>query len=201
MRDIIMLRSRWTLLIVSLLALLATWQVRPAAWAEFRSMQPIATPHQTWTQEPTAGAAAGNLPSDVRPTPEIEKLAQEARARAPQFAREAMQRLVLSWNQGDAARHLSADFVDRERFLTSWDGQVPRDARVRLLAIEGIQPLDQDNRLEGSPPTLLHVDTRVSVRATTQIEFNDPQRGFQRREGRNEYIFRIKQRIPLTAGK
>ncbi|NLI75004.1 MAG: hypothetical protein GX442_01020 [Candidatus Riflebacteria bacterium] len=197
-------RSSASLVLLALLLILVITAggLLPAAWAEFRSMQPIATPRQTWSQEAAGdAAAAGAPPTAVRPTPEVEKLAQEARSRAPQLAREAMQRLVLSWNQGDAARHLSSDFVDRERFLTSWDGQVPRDARVRLLSVEGVQPLDQDNRLEGSPPTLLHVNTRISVRATTQVEYNDPQRGFQRREGRNEYIFRIRQRIPLTAGK
>lgn len=166
----------------------------PAARGEFRSLQPVATPRQTWSHADIAV-------KETLPSAEVEKLANDARARAPQLAREAIQRLIQSWNQGDAARHLASGFVDRERFITSWDGQVPRDASVRLLAVEGVQPLDQDNRLEGTPPTRLHVQTRVSVRATTQVEFNDPKMGFQRREGRNEYIFLIKQRVPLTAGK
>lgn len=161
--------------------------------AAFRTLQPVAAPHETWTTgQQTSGAA---------PNQETEKLARQAHARATQLAREAMQRLVNSWNQGDNARYLSQSFVDRERFITSWDGQVPRDACIRLLAIESAQPLDQDNKIEGNPATMLHVNTRVSVRATTQVEFNDPAGGFQRREGRNEYIFVIRQRISLGTGK
>jgi len=161
--------------------------------ASFRSLQPVAAPRETWSSD---RQATGALPGE-----DTERLAREARARSPQLAREAMQRLVNSWNQGDTARFLSPSFVDRDRFLTSWDGQVPRDARIRLLSVESAQALDQDNRIEGSPPTSLHVSTRVSVRATTQIEFNDPALGFQRREGRNEYFFVIRQRIPLNLGK
>jgi len=161
--------------------------------AAFRSLQPVAAPRETWSSDrQTAGALPGQ---------DIEGLAREARTRSPQLAREAMQRLVSSWNQGDTARFLSPSFVDRDRFITSWDGQVPRDARIRLLSVESAQALDQDNRIEGSPPTALHVSTRVSVRATTQIEFNDPALGFQRREGRNEYFFVIRQRISLNVVK
>jgi len=69
---------------------------------------------------------------------------------------------------------------------------VPRDAILRLLFIQGVATLDQyeQTREEGS----VRVST-VSVIVLTQIEFSDPQTGFQRLDGTNEWTFRVTKRL------
>lgn len=84
-------------------------------------------------------------------------------------------------------KFLSDDFYDKERLLQNLTYKVPRDARVRITSLRDFQILDQHQ--EGD-----RVVSRVSVTATTQIEFNDPQKGFRKIEGENEYILEVYQK-------
>jgi len=88
---------------------------------------------------------------------------------------------------------LGDEFFDKSRLSDAMNAKVPRDARLSVLAIQDVQTLGQ--KTADSPSGRLLVST-VSVTAKTQLTFNDPANGYQRREGVNEYIIRIKQRAP-----
>jgi len=84
-------------------------------------------------------------------------------------------------------------FFDKSRVSDAMNAKVPRDARFEVLAIQDVQTFGQ--KTMDSPSGKLLVST-VSVTARAQLTFNDPVGGYQRREGVNEYILRIKQRAP-----
>ena len=86
---------------------------------------------------------------------------------------------------------LGNEFYDRSQLNDAMNTKVPRDAQLSLLGIQGVRTLDQ--QFKDSPSGKLLVST-VSVTASTQMTYNDPTNGYQRREGVNEYILRIKQR-------
>jgi len=100
--------------------------------------------------------------------------------------------LIDVWNHNDLDKVLSQDFFDRSRLDDAMDIKVPRDAKLTVLSIQGIQTLSQHIETDAKGRLMVSL---VSVRIKTQLEFNDPANGFQRREGTNEYIFRVKQRI------
>jgi len=64
---------------------------------------------------------------------------------------------------------------------------------LSVLSIQDVQTLGQ--KTVDSPMGRLLVST-VTITLKTQLTFNDPVNGFQRREGVNEYTMRIKQRMP-----
>lgn len=157
--------------------------------AEFRSITPI--------QQPAAPTWIGANAASAEQSPELDRIVREARARVPDLARAGLQKLMDAWNQGNVDQYLADNFFDRQRFLDAIQSRVPRDARVRILAIESVQPLEQTNDLDRRDVLRLLVNTRVSAVVRTQIEYNDPRAGFQRVEGVNEFILQLRQVIPL----
>lgn len=159
--------SRPILLALAFAAFAATAQ-------EARTLNPIARP-------PAGGAASATPPGSgaFRPV-------------SPAIVRAAVERLVKSWNTPDLGPLLSERFPDKARLLDALASGVPRDARLGLLAIQGMQVLDQ--RFAPSANGIeLEVTSRVSVTFRTQVEFNDPSSGFQRREGVNEAILTVRE--------
>jgi len=107
-------------------------------------------------------------------------------------AETAMEKVVAAWNGNRIDSVLSDSFFDKSRLADSMNAKVPRDARLSVLAIQAVQTLGQ--RVESGPRGKVLVST-ISITAKTQLTFNDPTNGYQRREGTNEYIVRVKQRL------
>lgn len=145
-----------------------------AAAQESRPLNPIARP-------PAAGAAQS------RPMP-----AGSFRPVSPETVRAAIERLVKAWNTPALEPLLSERFPDKERLLDTLASRVPRDARLNLLAIQGIQVLAQ-RAAPAANGVEQEIVSRVSVTFRTQVEFNDPATGFQRREGVNEVILTVRE--------
>lgn len=180
---------------------------------EFRSFVPVANQQaikESWSDSSVVSTAAGKTPG-ISQT-DLDKIAREARNRASELARTGLNNMFEAWNSGQIEKFLSPRFYDVNRFLDAMLTDVPRDARVRLMAIESIQPIEQVNQLvdalTGQPTAntiasdlQLLVKTKISAVVRTQVEFNDLNNGFQKREGRNEFILELSQKIPLIFEK
>lgn len=105
----------------------------------------------------------------------------------------AVERLMEAWNKPQLTKMVSERFYDKDRLVDAVNTKAPRDAKIRVLSIQGIQTLQQETKKHPKQPDRMLVVSRVSVTVKTQIEFNDPVNGFQRREGTNEYILRVTQ--------
>jgi hypothetical protein len=138
---------------------------------EFRKINPIPRPGK--------GAGRSVAPSEYYPISRDQM-------------KKKMKEIFSQWNNGDLSKYLADDFYDKTRLLDNMYEKVPRDARIRLLSVGETQIMDQR---EMSTSTGKRIVSTVSVTATTQIEFNDPQRGFRRLEGENEYIIRVTEEI------
>ncbi len=137
----------------------------------FRQFNPISSPNT-------------RLPKGAEPVAEAVPI-------PPAAARDAVRQVLGKWNENDLDKHLDENFYDRQRLLDNLADDVPRDARIRVLSIRNVRPLQQyitPATTPGGKPTLSSI---VSVTARTQIEYNDPERGFQRRPGTNDMILRI----------
>jgi len=158
------------LMITTLVALLIGPSCSSAS--EFRAFQPILTPSVV----PENGSSLAQ--NKVKPISQTE-------------AEKAVKKLIAAWNKKDLDGVLGDEFYDKSRLNDAMNGAAPRDAELSLLAIQNTQTLQQ--YVLDSPSGKLLVST-VSITVKTQLTFNDPAAGYQRREGVNEYIIRIKQR-------
>lgn len=107
----------------------------------------------------------------------------------PALVEQAVAALVFSWNTPALEDWLAPDFPDRDRLLLALAAQVPISARLHLLGLGGVLVLEQvreDNALISL------------VRATgmLRLEYQDPELGFQRREGRAEFVLRLRREVP-----
>lgn len=153
----------------ALLALALAFAVVAAHAQEGRTFNPIARP-----------AARPALPDGaVRVTPPI-PLTREQVERA-------VTRVAEAWGGRQLDQVLAPQFRDRQKLVDALETKVPRDASLRVTAIQGWQVLDQ-YRKDGA------LVSRVSVTVRTQVEFNDPAAGFQARDGTNEYVMTLTDR-------
>lgn len=141
---------------------------------ECRRIQPIASP-----------AAADT------PIVEGATKVKEIRAIDRQVVENTMRQIADSWNTPEMARKLAAGFYDRDRLMDSMNANAPVDAHLRFLSVGSYRVLRQEIRTEADGDRLI---SRVSVIAKSQIEYNDPVNGFQKRQGEQEYIIKITQR-------
>lgn len=111
-----------------------------------------------------------------------------ARPVSPRQVEEAVQRVATAWNTPLLGPLLAENFYDKQRLLDSLSVQVPRDAKLRVLGVQGIQTLGQYVQPGEHGEQLV---SRVSVTVRTQIEFNDPGSGLRRLEGDNELILLV----------
>jgi len=138
--------------------------------SEFGAFNPIAVPE--------TGVAGGEPVEMMQPVD-------------PRLVHKAVAQLVGTYNLQGLENFLSPTFFNRQRLLDNISNQIPRDSRLRVLSIQGIQTLNQSiRRQEGQIP--LRVST-VSVTVRTQLQFNNPTTGFDRRDGTNEWIFTVYQ--------
>jgi len=156
---------------------LATVLAATAHAAEMRRFQPIRSPVRALTAEQGA-----------EPVAKIRPVAREK-------VDEAIKQLAAKWNTPEATEMLSEDFFDKSRLADSMADatKVPRDAKVRLVAVQGAQTLQQATRSDPDGARVLVSVVRVT--ATTQVEFNDPDEGFVRLEGANSYLLEIKEKL------
>lgn len=145
---------------------------------EFRDFRPILTPVAV------AGGGSVSLGRAASAGP-LKPVSRD-------LASTAMKKIISAWNGNRLGKVLAGDFYDKSQLSDSMNTKVPRDARLSVMAIQGVQTLGQQT--EDSPSGKLLVTT-VSITAKTQMTYNDPTNGYQRRDGTNEYIVRIKQRL------
>ncbi len=161
---------RSALMVVALMSLMtATVDAR-----EFRRTAPIITPT--------------SAPPGLNPVDKIQPVDRRV-------IEDAIQKLMDAWNTGGLENLLSDNFFDKARLLDAIAEDVPRDARIRILAVEGVQTLQQFVGPEDGDGFLLISVVTAIVR--TQVEFDDPVLGFRRLEGRGEYVFEITMRAQL----
>ncbi|ODS30242.1 MAG: hypothetical protein SCARUB_04653 [Candidatus Scalindua rubra] len=138
---------------------------------EFRSIKSIPTPKA--------------LPEKAEAVAEMQPVDRK-------IVEKAVNKLMGAWNKASLEDFLGEGFFDKSRLVDAIDDKVPRDASLRILSIQGIQTLTQNVQPDASGREW--VVSTVSATVKTQLEFNDATRGFQRREGVNEYIFRVRQK-------
>ncbi|MFB6345136.1 MAG: hypothetical protein ABEK50_05095 [bacterium] len=102
---------------------------------------------------------------------------------------QAVQQLVQAWNNGNISQRLSDKFYDAHRLRQAMQRDVPRDARLRLMSIRNVMVNDQSVTKEEDGS--FKVSNRVTVDAHTQLVFNDPEKGYQRRDGVNELLLKV----------
>ena len=139
---------------------------------EMRSINPVATP----TKIKMAG--------DAVPEPVPLDTGQ---------VRDKVERTFDTWNNGDVGGMLSDNFYDKSRFNDAMQTKIPRDSRVKVQGMGSVQTLEQ--RIVNDPDGGRRRVTLGSVTVNSQIEFNDPAKGFVRVPGTNELIFEMSEKI------
>lgn len=148
----------------------------PAAAQELRQFNPIVGP-----------GVAAPLPAGAQP---VRTVVPVSRAEAEV----AVKRVMESWNTAQFAEKLSPAFYDKTRLGDVLATDVPRDAKLRVMGVQGVQTLSQHVVPDPSGLFDTYV-SRISATVRTQAEWNDPKTGFQRRDGTNEFILRVTQRV------
>jgi len=144
-------------------------------WAigqEMRSINPIATPVRL------------KIGGDVvkQPVPlDTEKV------------RNNVEGLFNKWNNGDVTDMLSDNFYDKTRFGDAMQTNIPRDSKVKVMGMGSVQTLEQ--RIVTDPDGSKRKVTLGSVNVNSQVEFNDPSKGFVRVPGTNEIVFEMSEKI------
>lgn len=106
-----------------------------------------------------------------------------------QLVRQTVERILQAWNTPELERWLAPDFPDRNRLLAALDFDAPPTARLRILSIGAIQLLEQERTPDG-------LVSLVSVSVRAQAEWEEPDKGLQRRTGTSAYLLRITQTVP-----
>ena len=146
-----------------------------AVAAEFRSLRKIATP---------ATSARPEGAKTVEAFVPVDKQAVEA----------AIREVFAGWNSPGMTGFLAGGFQDAGRLGDSAQS-IPKDARIDVLAVSGIQTLDQYIQPAEAPTDPNLLVSQVSVTVRTQIVYNDVGQGYQRIEGTNEYIVEVSQEM------
>ncbi len=162
-----------TVLLISITGLVANIsQAR-----QFRLLTPIASPEQPLANVP-AGAVA------------VEAVTPLSR----QVVEPMVRKVIEQWNTPGMISTLSDQFYDKSRLLDVMDTGVPRDAKLRVQSIQGIQTLQQYIN-PGAGTERGEMVSIVSATVQTQLEFNSSN-GFTRLPGTNEFILQITQTAP-----
>lgn len=164
--------------IYTLIAALAVPLVLSTADArQFRSIQPIVTP-----------VKAALLPDGAQPVDSIQAVPREVIA-------PALKDLLVKWNAPGMSDTLTDGFFDKNRLLDTMSSSVPRDAKLSVLAVRGIQTVQQyiTPADDGGRGTLVSL---VTVTVQTQVEFNSPTSGYTRLPGTNEFLLEVTTAAP-----
>lgn len=144
---------------------------------QFRLITPIVSPQETTAQ----------LPAGAKPVKDIQPLSR-------QEAEPLVRKVIEQWNTSGMASTLSERFYDKSRLMDVMDTGVPRDARLRIQGIRGIQTLQQyiQPSTDGSRDSIVSI---VSATVQTQLEYNS-NTGFKRLQGTNEFILKVTTAAP-----
>jgi len=150
----------------------------PSPAQESRQLNRIQTP-QTATK-----LAPGMLPPGAR-------VAATSHPVSASAVDQAVRQVAAAWNTPSLRQLLADNFFDKDRLLDALN-RVPRDAKLRVLAVEGINTLAQwiEKRRDGAGEEYV---SRVSAIVRTQVEFTDPRAGFQRLDGTNELVLVVRE--------
>ena len=140
---------------------------------QFRQVIPIATPDKSATSLPE-GALAVENPRELG--------REEVKA--------AVSEVLSKWNTGNLSEVLSESFFDRTRLTDAVDNIAPRDATLSIQSVQGIQTLQQFIMPGDDGDSLVSI---VSATVRTQLEYNDPESGFVRLPGVNEFVLKVTQ--------
>jgi hypothetical protein len=146
--------------------LLAVLAAIPAPAQEGRQFNPIARP-----------AAAPPLPAGATRVSPPRPIAKER-------IEEAVAQVASAWNERRVDRVLAPGFQRAQELSDAMQTKVPRDAVLRVMAIQGWQVLEQYRRSA-------QLVSKVSVTVRTQVEFGDAAAGYQVRDGINEYVITL----------
>ena len=135
---------------------------------EFRMLNRIPTPAAAQRLPP--GASIVSTPRPV-PASDIEA---------------AVRDIAAAWNSPALEPMLAENFYDKSRLVSALAAGVPRDAELRVVSIQGSQVVSQYTLAGADGQRALY--SRVAVTVRTQVEYNDPQRGFQRLDGTNDLV-------------
>ncbi|OGT01098.1 MAG: hypothetical protein A3F73_12135 [Gallionellales bacterium RIFCSPLOWO2_12_FULL_59_22] len=140
-----------------------------------RQLKRIATPQLSTPQATQALPPGARAAASARP---VSRAKVEA----------AVKQIASAWNTQQLEPLLAKNFYDKRRLMDSLGTIVPRDAKLRVLGIQGVQTLNQYVQAGARGEQLV---SRVSATLRTQVEFNDPSSGFRRLEGDNEVILLV----------
>jgi len=101
--------------------------------------------------------------------------------------------LLSKWNNGDVTNMLSDNFYDKTRFGDAMQTNIPRDSKIKVMGMGSVQTLEQ--RIVTDPDGSKRRVTLGSVNVNSQVEFNDPNKGFVRVPGTNEIIFEMSEKL------
>ena len=146
---------------------------------QFRTITPIASP----------AANKVGLPEGAVPVDQPEPVAREE-------VQPMLQELIAKWNTLEMADTLSEEFYDKSRLMDVMDTGVPRNAKLRLQSIQGVQTLQQYIVPDSSGGRGEQVSI-VSATARTQLEFNSSTSAFVSLPGTNEFILEITNAAPV----
>lgn len=152
--------------------------VLPAAGRTFRDLDPIQRRGEIVIQQ------NGRLPLEPQ-------LADSLPAFDAEQVRQAVHELAAAWNTGRLASHLDPGFYNRNRLLETIATAVPKDALLRVVNIRSIQPYDSRVFRAVNDSNRIERVSLVAATVETQIEFNDPQAGWQRLPGTSEFILQV----------
>jgi hypothetical protein len=169
-REGMKMKKRLLVLIFLVLLILVSMFMQTYA-QECRRIQPIKSPAVVETP----------LAEGVRPVKEQVPVDR-------QTVEKTMQKIAESWNTPEMSKKLADSFYEKDRLMDSINGNVPVDAQLRLLSVGSYRIMNQGIKQDPGGDLLI---SRVSVIAKTQIEYNNPTNGFQRRQGEQEYIIKI----------
>ena len=161
-----------------LIILLIIGNIASSQARQFRQIIPIVSP-----KAPTA-----NLPVGAVPVNQVKQLDRGQ-------VESSLRKVLDQWNRAGMAETLTKEFYDNSRLMDAMDTIVPRDAKLRLQSIQGIQTLQQ-YMVPSSDGERGEMVSVVSATARTQLEFEQPGVGFIRRPGINEFILEISTAAP-----
>ncbi|MEM7426256.1 MAG: hypothetical protein AAF441_09175 [Pseudomonadota bacterium] len=101
--------------------------------------------------------------------------------------------VVRAWNTQKLNTYLAGNFNDRQRLLDTIREDVPRDARLRVTGVQGVDVLLQ--RVKGEGRGYYKVKSVAAARVRLRIEFQDPAAGFTVINTSGEYIFDVALRV------
>ena len=166
-----------TALIIALLLLLGSTYLdgNRVEARQFRQVIPIATPAKSVSALPE-GAVAIEKPKDLD----------------REVVKSAVNQLVSKWNTGELSEVISDTFFDKTRLTDAVDNLAPRDATLTIQSVQGIQTLQQFVMPGDNGDSTVSI---VSATVRTQLEYNDPDSGFVRLPGVNEFIFKVTESV------